>query len=280
MRFTEVRSLMLDKNCKLPIWLKGIKGNNKMDIAKCVRYCQKTDTGVPGTRFLSGFSVTSDGVSGPSMKGKRSDILSLRTYLESTKGTLDILSSDLDGGLLQSIAQYPRFTAQLQSRLLASDTRPVAKMICLWGESGTGKTARAHLIAEKLGYKPQQIYVKEALTQWWDGYDPSVHRVVVVDEMRPCSKEIAAMYLAQMTPGKVTSQQAKGGFTPLIVDVWIFTSPFHPESWIWCPEGVDKSQQFVRRFQPHIYHFEKPYTHPNGNIENATDENITKICLE
>lgn len=283
MRFTEVRSHLIDAKVQLPIWLRGVDGRDKVEIAKCVRYCQKQDeTAVPDTKVLVGFSTDPEAAV-PDKKGRRTDMQALRAYVLQKKGDIDILDGELTGDLLQMMAQFPRFVAQLQSRAMGEERRPDAVMMCFWGDTGTGKTARAHLVAKEMGYKSFQIYVKQAMTTWWDGYDASVHRVVIVDELRPLSKDLTSMYLGELNKGKITSQQVKGGMTPLKVDLWIFTSPFHPEQWIWCPDGVDKSQQFTRRFGKHIYHFTKPFIHPEGNACAATaqlPENVQAILSE
>jgi len=280
-RFTELRSHMIDMECQLPIWLRGVNGTDKVEHTKCIRYCQKQDsTTVENTNVLIGFTTGADG-GAPSKQGKRTDMTALRAYILQKKGSLDILSEELDNGLLSSIAQYPKFVDKLIARAMGSAKRPAPLNFCFWGDTGTGKTARAHLLAKELGYQPHQVYVKQAMTQWWDGYDPCVHRVVIVDEMRPLPKELTAMYLSEMNQGQVTAQQVKGGMVPLMVDVWIFTSPFHPDSWIWCPEGTDKSQQFVRRFGPHIYHYTKPFIHPE-QIEKVHElpDSAKKVLLE
>ena len=89
------------------------------------------------------------------------------------------------------------------------------------------------------------------------------------------------MYLGELNKGKITSQQVKGGMTPLRVELWIFTSPFHPEQWIYCADGVDKSQQFTRRFGKHVYHFTKPFKHPeDADEEQELPEAVRKVLTE
>lgn len=256
-RFSELKGALLAANVKLPVWLRGIKANQKLELVKCFRYCQKEDTRVEGTQYSKGWKYE-DAIA---KKGARTDLASFRDFVKSKNGLLDLF--ELDGSQLETVAQYPRFTSQLVSRVVSGTKRPNAAFVCLWGDTGTGKTSRAFLMAKEAGYGPHQIYVKDANSLWWDGYDCTQHRVIIVDEVRQFDKAVCSMLLEQTNRGYIKCEQNKGGYVPIIADMWFFTSPVPPDAWIWSANKEDKSQQFVRRFGPHIYHCTEAFVHPD-----------------
>lgn len=105
--------------------------------------------------------------------GKRNDLVAAITTLES--------------GGLHSVAQlhaatYVRYHRGLEKlaeiRAPKRDRRVAPTVICLWGESGTGKTRRAFEIAEKSN-KP--FYVKPSGSKWFDGY--AGESIIIIDEV-------------------------------------------------------------------------------------------------
>lgn len=277
-RFSTLRNALLDKKVKLPIWLRGIKGNNKVEILKCIKYCQKEDTRIEGTTFL--LNMDGDVAACKRGQGRREDLEAARTALIDSRGAFDILS--MDANLLSVFAKYPRFFSAVASRAMGGTPRPPMTLVCFWGATGVGKTARAHLLAAEAGYKPHEIYVKDSANVWWCGYDAAVHKVVIVEEVRVMPKEVCSMFLEETNPGFVKNEQVKGGSVIVRAELWIFTSPTHPENWIWAQNQDDKSQQFVRRFGPNIYEFKKAFVHPVA-LEAAPALHasaIAKICKE
>lgn len=271
-RFSELKGALLAANVKLPVWLRGLKATQKLELVKCFRYCQKEDTRVEGTQYSKGWKYE-DAIA---KKGARTDLASFREFVKSNNGLLDLFQ--LDSVQLETVAKYPRFTSQLVSRVMAGTKRANAVFVCLWGETGTGKTARAFLMAKDAGYQPHQVYVKDANSLWWDGYDATQHRVIIVDEVRCFDKAVCSMLLEQTNPGYIKCEQNKGGYVPIIADMWFFTSPVDPSAWVWTANKDDKSQQFVRRFGKHIYHCTEQFVHPDEANSAPREELLSAIA--
>lgn len=276
-RFTTLRNQLIDKKVKLPIWLRGIKGNNKIEMVKCQKYSCKEDTRLEGTLFQLGMSEESTSKRG---QGRREDLEACRQALAESKGAFDIMT--MDSNMLACFAKYPRCFTAFATRAMGGTARPPMSLVCFWGATGVGKTARAHLLAAEAGYKPHEIYVKDSANVWWCGYDAAVHRVVIVEEVRVMPKEVCSMFLEETNPGYVKNEQVKGGSVIVKAELWIFTSPTHPENWIWTQNSDDKSQQFVRRFGTNIFEFKKAFVHPVAlaGPPAAHAAAIAKICVE
>lgn len=277
-RFSTLRNQLLDKKVKLPIWLRGIKGNNKTEIVKCYRYCQKEDTRIEGTSFQLG--MPDESAASKRGQGRREDLEACREALKNAHGAYDIMS--MDSNMLAIYAKYPRYFAAVAARAMGGTPRPPTTLVCFWGATGVGKTARAHLLAAEAGYKPHEIFVKDSGNIWWCGYDAAVHRVVIVEEVRVMPREVCSMFLEQTNPGFVKAEQVKGGSVIVKAELWIFTSPTHPENWIWSQNADDKSQQFVRRFGTNIFEFKKAFVHPVALAAPPASHAsaIAKICVE
>ena len=186
-----------------------------------MNYCRKTDSRI-------GEQIEVGTTRAPSNKGSRNDLTDFRTMLETKQGNLDIMDKDVPESALKIVARYPRFAMHIQSRILTKKQRKPFSAVCFWGPTGTGKSARAKLLAAAAGFTPEQIYVKNPNNCWWDNYDPCIHRVVLVDEVRDLKAEVVAMFLEQMSPGNVSSVQVKGATTLPDVELWLFTSPQAP----------------------------------------------------
>ena len=221
-RFSQIRNGMLAVEIKKPIWLRGIPANSK-DIPRMMNYCRKTDSRI-------GEQIEVGTTRAPSNKGSRNDLTDFRTMLETKQGNLDIMDKDVPESALKIVARYPRFAMHIQSRILTKKQRKPFSAVCFWGPTGTGKSARAKLLAAAAGFTPEQIYVKNPNNCWWDNYDPCIHRVVLVDEVRDLKAEVVAMFLEQMSPGNVSSVQVKGATTLPDVELWLFTSPSTPST--------------------------------------------------
>lgn len=79
----------------------------------------------------------------------------------------------------------------------------------LWGSAGTSKTSYAtEGIHEFIGnFKPEMVYMKAFNSRWFDGYNPEVHKCIVIDDI---TKQIT---------------QEQTGLLKLILD----RNPFHAE---------------------------------------------------
>lgn len=249
-RFATVRGHILGhvKATGLPIWLRGLMDRTTVEktcLAKCRNYC-KMDAAKKGgvvyveSRILVGLDAP------PKQQGKRNDLVAYRKLLQEKKGIVDIMDEEVFGeSELKTFARYPHMHSHMVSRVLAGTERPKPVCFAFTGPTGTGKTHRAWELVAKLGLKQSEVYLKDPVTQWWCGYDPSIHRAVIIDEYRGDQKE---MWLTLTNPrGPPYMTQKKGSSVPVISKYYIFTSALHPASWIQSWNHEDHGEQWVRR---------------------------------
>jgi hypothetical protein len=91
-------------------------------------------------------------------------------------------------------------------RIWGGDLR--AKNLWLWGEPGSGKTRWAY---ENRG--PGAVYSK-GQSKWWDGFDPSHHTIVLIDEFSPEVKGVTSL-VKQWGDRYPCIQQCKGSHTAI-----------------------------------------------------------------
>jgi len=90
----------------------------------------------------------------------------------------------------------------------------------IYGPAGTGKTYHAmHNIVPR-----EEVYVKD-LTKWWDGYDPSIHKAVVIDDMDIYHKSLARDFKI-WTQEYEFQAQFKGGYMKIRPPLIIVTSNY------------------------------------------------------
>lgn len=253
-RFDTVRGHILGfiKPEGLPIWLRGLNDRSqdeKTILAKCRNYC-KMDQDNPkkgGKVFKETRIVIGLEQAAAAKPGKRNDLVAYRALLKEKKGIVDIMDEEVFGeSELKTYARYPHLHTALVSRSLEpKDLDYVA--FCFTGPSGSGKTYNAWRLCEKLNIPKERVYRKNAGDKWWDGYDPSFHKLVFIDEYRGAEREMWFSILND--EGVPFFVDVKGKKTPIVAKYFIFASTVHPESWVHA-NGDDHGEQWTRRFGP------------------------------
>lgn len=95
--------------------------------------------------------------------------------------------------------------------------RPSITVTWLWGESGVGKSRRAHS-------EMDEAFIKEPRTKWWNGY--CLEKCVIIDDFGPGGIDIN--HLLRWFDRYKCFVESKGGMLPLYADKFIVTSNFHP----------------------------------------------------
>jgi hypothetical protein len=101
--------------------------------------------------------------------------------------------------------------------------RQVVDFRWYYGEAGSGKSSG---VWDEFG--DEHVYAKNPRNKWWDGYDPSRHSVVLVDDFRPSVKDSAHDltfdYLLRMCDIYPFISETKGGGLTMRPPVIIITS--------------------------------------------------------
>lgn len=120
-----------------------------------------------------------------------------------------------------------------------------------WGESGSGKSHRAFEEARADG--AEEVYVKDPVTKWWDGYDPARHTRVVVDEYEG---GWSIGHFLRWTDKWASDCEVKGGRLPFLASQIWFTSNKSPDEWY--PNATEEQKRALRR-RVQVTHFSEPF---------------------
>ena len=170
-------------------------------------YCMKDDTRVPGT--------LPDEWGELRKQGERNDLTPLHE-----------LATQIANGtttMQKAIEQEPELVCKhykgleyIASFKIEEDSRKWRNVTVdvYWGDPGTGKSAYVNQFCKNNNltlYK--QTCELQKLAQWWDKYDPKLHKVIHFDDF--CGvQSIPLTQLLQYTDGHQCRVQIKGGFTP------------------------------------------------------------------
>jgi len=113
-----------------------------------------------------------------------------------------------------------------------------------WGETGRGKSRFAW---DRAGI---QAYPKDPNTKFWDGYNPAVHRAVVMDEFRGL---INVSNLLRWFDRYPVCVEVKGGACVFSAREIYITSNLHPDEWY--PQLDEATRLALRRRFTEIVEF-------------------------
>jgi hypothetical protein len=111
------------------------------------------------------------------------------------------------------------------------------KPYVLWvrGDTGVGKSRGPFETFKGM------IYRKNTKNKWWDGYDPTVHHVVIVDDYRAMG-DLDFTWFLSITDWYHVSEEVKGGATYPSPALLIFTTPWRVEIGLSHPdESIDQA---------------------------------------
>lgn len=160
------------------------------DPAASRRYCQKTESRIPGTTYKEEGQWPGDA----------------STLIESLRTKR----------LIELVEEHPWRVRQLKElKAFIAEPRDFStEGLLLTGEPGTGKSKIAAKIAGYLG----SAYWAEPTLQWWDGY--AEEPMVIIDEMRGCKPE----FLLRLVDRYPLLLPYKGGMTQMRGHMVVMTS--------------------------------------------------------
>lgn len=175
-------------------------------------YCRKPETRVLGPFEWGTFCGG---------QGSRTDLIEFRDAIREGKTDNELL--DLFPVQCFNNSRFISFVRA--SALKSRDFK--TKVIVLHGAAGTGKTRRA---VEHEG--PDRTYVvsrgDSGRCIWWDGYNPTIHTTVVLDDFYGW---LPWSFLLQLMDRYGFKVEVKGGTLPFLAKTLFITSNTNPENW-------------------------------------------------
>lgn len=153
-------------------------------------------------------------------QGRRSDLL-------------QVAASIREYGFIEAAVKHPTATIKYFSgmRCYAAAyseqlVKPKPKVYWLYGASGNGKTqwGITMAIAKGMGY-----YINGNCSNWFDGYDPALHKMVILDDVRNAPDQWPLARLLLYTDTIPIKAPVKGGFVNWIPHYIVITSVHHPK---------------------------------------------------
>jgi hypothetical protein len=140
-------------------------------------------------------------------------------------------------------------------RLAPQKPKEPMKVIWHYGPGGSGKNydAKMHLGDKGLAYK------KTAKTGfWWDGYEPDLHPIVIIDEVDKNAYTSSLDFLLSLMDEDVLTVQVKGGSRIFNPKFLFLTSTKSPREMF--PDDVDYAQ-IIRRCDEVVQYTQKREEH-------------------
>lgn len=162
--------------------------------------------------------------------------------------------------------------ARIEERVRAGEVKRLRQCIAFCGPTSTGKTYKAYALLKRLEFPTESVYLKAPSNLWWDGYDPAVHRAVVVEEFGRdvFNGALHSMWLQILNPEpyvQLYRAEIKGRHTLINPEIIIFTSITSPESWIQSVDHADSGEQYVTRL--HVVQCKKVFPRKASKLSDA-----------
>jgi len=145
------------------------------------------------------------------------------------RGDLDeVRQAAIDGGMRDVVSWANCQQIRVAEKYLQYNEEKrdsITRVIWLWGVSGIGKSRKARVILDELGY--DDYYCKNTPNKWWDGYDG--HKAVIIDNYSARWKDWDLDYLLNLCDRYEFRVEFKGGSRQFLAEVIIITTVNHPE---------------------------------------------------
>lgn len=195
------------------------------NVPASIGYCKKEETRIDGPWEYGEVPFHA-------VKGKRKDLDKVVDLIREGKSIREIFNEQPN-----AVVRYQR-NIQSLTVLFAAPRNFATRCFLFYGPTGTGKTTAAMDRFEK----PFKIICPKHGVLWFDGYDPTYHQTIVIDDFYGGIKWGELLQLTDRHPMQV---QTKGGSVQFRPKNIIFTSNTHYETWY---PKMDKAP-LKRRFQ-------------------------------
>lgn len=219
------------------------------------QYCTKPDARIPETEPYESGTI-------PEERGD-----AMARLIEGTKDTSKTLSDIFEASGPEFLRHYKGVI--FARGLIAQPRREKTQVHWFFGGTGLGKSFLAHKLAPDAYGKNQ--------SRWWDGYDPTEHDDVIIDEFRASFSPW--YFLLQLFDENPLRVEFKGGIVNFRARRIFVTTPYAPHK-TWQDRTEEDVQQLLRRlttvveFLPgRIWRFHKgaPVDLPGSGIVEAVE---------
>lgn len=180
-------------------------------------YCSKEESRSPGTQPIEFGTMP--------VQGKRSDISSFTDGLKEGSSMKDLAIANPE--------VFVRYHRGLQTfnALLMKEREHMTKLEVFWGPTGSGKsTGVRRLLSERNAkyFQMTKSMVSSSGVVWFDGYDPSIHEYLVIDDFYGW---IPLHFFLNLIDSHPMAVQYKGGSVPFACKGVMITSNDDPKTW-------------------------------------------------
>lgn len=151
-------------------------------------------------------------------KGQRTDLTGLKTLIDNGGSIIDCFD--------QHFGSTMRYHKGLELYLSLKNPirHEMPEVYVFWGLTGTGKSKAAFEMTN-----PNETYYKMPDNKWWDGYDPRIHKDIIIDDFR--GREMGEEYMLRLCDRYPMRVEVKGKTIQVSFRRIIFTSNLHPKEW-------------------------------------------------
>lgn len=187
-------------------------------------------------------------------QGKRNDITAVQSLLDSSTPMVDVAKQHFG-----TWVKYHKAFDKYATEFVAPPRTTKTLVFVFWGESGTGKSQAAYQFRAAFTVPPGSSGVT-----WFDGYDPTKHKVVLFDEFY--GSRCPHNELLRLTDKYAATVNTKGSQTQFNPAAMVFTSNSNPRDWY---PNIQEKRPLDRRIDAEWEYFRRDTKALVPNYEQA-----------